>query len=162
MLSCGAPTRHAGGLAGFDNDAVNAAEGDGGLGAIGGQRPESLSLSAGEHQQIAGRQQHRVADIEIVGAADRKLPGRSAADQEAVDVALRVAVDVLQLLDLGATGQELAAAKPESETYDKEAVKKLDQARAQLEVGGEALDVLWAPTPVRAGIRKNCCAAALR
>ncbi len=44
--------------------------------------------------------------------------------------------------------QELAAAKPESETYDKEAVKKLGEARAQLEAAAKALESQDAYTPV--------------
>jgi hypothetical protein len=44
--------------------------------------------------------------------------------------------------------QELAAAKPESETYDKDAVKKLDEARAQLEAAAKALQSEDAYTPV--------------
>ncbi len=44
--------------------------------------------------------------------------------------------------------QELAAAKPESDTYDKEAVKKLDEARAQLEAAAKALKSEDAYTPV--------------
>jgi hypothetical protein len=45
-------------------------------------------------------------------------------------------------------GQELAAAKPESETYDKEAVKKLGEARTQLEAAAKALQAEDAYTPV--------------
>src|SRR5207249_2572350 len=44
--------------------------------------------------------------------------------------------------------QQLAAAKPESETYDKEAVKKLGEARAQLEAAAKALESQDAYTPV--------------
>jgi len=44
--------------------------------------------------------------------------------------------------------QELAAAKPESETYDKDAVKKLGEARAQLEAAAKALQSEDAYTPV--------------
>jgi hypothetical protein len=44
--------------------------------------------------------------------------------------------------------QQLAAAKPESETYDKEAVKKLGEARAQLEAAAKALQAEDAYTPV--------------
>ena len=44
--------------------------------------------------------------------------------------------------------QELAAAKPESETYDKEALKKLGEARAQLEAAVKALQSEDAYTPV--------------
>jgi len=44
--------------------------------------------------------------------------------------------------------QDLAAAKPESETYDKEAVKKLGEARAQLEAAAKALQSQDAYTPV--------------
>lgn len=44
--------------------------------------------------------------------------------------------------------QDLAAAKPDSETYDKEAVKKLGEARAQLEAAAKALQSEDAYTPV--------------
>ncbi len=44
--------------------------------------------------------------------------------------------------------QELAAAKPDSETYDKEAVKKLGEARTQLEAAAKALQSEDAYTPV--------------
>jgi|SRR5579871_335850 len=44
--------------------------------------------------------------------------------------------------------QELAAAKPESETYDKDAVKKLGEAKAQLEAAAKALQSEEAYTPV--------------
>jgi len=44
--------------------------------------------------------------------------------------------------------QELAAAKPDSETYDKEAAKKLGEARAQLEAAAKALQSEDAYTPV--------------
>ncbi len=44
--------------------------------------------------------------------------------------------------------QELAAAKPESETYDKDAVKRLGEARAQLEAAAKALQSEDAYTPV--------------
>jgi uncharacterized protein DUF1553/uncharacterized protein DUF1549 len=44
--------------------------------------------------------------------------------------------------------QELAEAKPEAETYDKEAVKKLGEARAQLEAAAKALQSEDAYTPV--------------
>ena len=44
--------------------------------------------------------------------------------------------------------QELAAAKPETETYDKEALKKLGEARAQLEAAAKALQSEDAYTPV--------------
>jgi hypothetical protein len=44
--------------------------------------------------------------------------------------------------------QDLAAAKPDSDTYDKEAVKKLGEARAQLEAAAKALQSEDAYTPV--------------
>jgi len=44
--------------------------------------------------------------------------------------------------------QELAAAKPDSETYDKEAAKKLGEARTQLEAAAKALESEDAYTPV--------------
>jgi len=44
--------------------------------------------------------------------------------------------------------QELAAAKPDSETYDKEAAKKLGEARTQLEAAAKALQSEDAYTPV--------------
>ena len=44
--------------------------------------------------------------------------------------------------------QALAAAKPESETYDKDAVKKLGEAKAQLEAAAKALQSEDAYTPV--------------
>ncbi len=43
-----------------------------------------------QHQQIARRQQHRVADVEIVGAANAELAGRRAADQERDQVAVGI------------------------------------------------------------------------
>jgi hypothetical protein len=44
--------------------------------------------------------------------------------------------------------QELAAAKPESDSYDKDAVKKLGDARAQLEAAAKALQSEDAYTPI--------------
>ena len=44
--------------------------------------------------------------------------------------------------------QQLTAARPESETYDKEAAKKLDQARAQIAAAAKALETADAYTPV--------------
>ena len=43
-----------------------------------------------QQQQIAGRQQPRVADVEVFAAANAEWPRRLAADQEGRDVALRV------------------------------------------------------------------------
>src|SRR3954468_11007342 len=44
-----------------------------------------------EHQEIAGNQQHRVADVEIRASSDAELPGRGTADQEGEQVAVGIA-----------------------------------------------------------------------
>ena len=87
-----------------------------------------------------------------ITADEAKYAKEPAPDLEALEAAAlkaeRHAKVVKAEEDLLRAQQELAAAKPDSETYDKEAAKKLAEARTQLEAAAKSLESEDAYTPI--------------
>jgi Protein of unknown function (DUF1553) len=87
-----------------------------------------------------------------IAADEAKYAAKPAPDLEALESAAlkteRHANVVKAEEKLLRAEQELAAAKPDSETYDKDAAKKLGEARTQLEAAAKALESEDAYTPV--------------
>jgi len=87
-----------------------------------------------------------------IAADEAKFAAKPAPDLEALESAALKAerhANVVKAEEkLLRAEQELAAAKPDSETYDMEAAKKLGEARTQLEAAAKALESEDAYTPV--------------